>query len=240
MKKVMIDPGHHLNSTNKGPSGYYEYLGVWIISIILKSVLRTLGLQADLTRDWDEDPDLRVRGIQAQGYDLFISEHTNASDRTARGVEVFYDFEKEYDKANAAKLSKAVSSVMGNKDRGAKTRTFEDTEDLSTFTDDVLNYYGVIRNAAKTDCPHIFLIESGYHDNLEDEAFLKEYSNLRKIALAQAFVICEILKVKIDYKEILKKLTGVDDNSMQYLEFYRYSEPLKEKLVKPMINEIDS
>lgn len=244
MKKVMIDPGHHLRNANKGSTGYFEYLGVWIISIILQSMLRTLGLQADLTREWDEDPDLRVRGIQAQGYDLFISEHTNAAAKEwagqIRGVEVFYDFEKKYDKANAAKLSKAVSTVMDNPDIGAKTRTFEDTEYLEAFTDDVLNYYGVIRNAAKTDCKHIFLIESGYHDNLEDESFLKEYYNLREIALVQSFVICEILKVEIDYKEILQKLTGVDDNTMQYLEFYRYSEPLKEKLVKPMINEIDS
>ena len=235
MKKVMIDPGHHLRNANKGPTGYFEYLGVWIISIILQSMLRTLGLQADLTRQWDEDPDLKVRGIQAQGYALFISEHTNAAAKEwagqIRGVEVFYDFEKEYDEANAEKLSKAVSDVMGNPNRGAKLRT---------FTDDVHNYYGVIRNAGKTDCPHVFLIESGYHDNIRDESFLKEYTNLRKIALAQAFVICEILKMKIDYKDILQNLTGVDDNTMQYLSFYKYSEPLKEKLVKPMINEIDS
>ncbi|MGI6227380.1 MAG: N-acetylmuramoyl-L-alanine amidase family protein [Peptococcales bacterium] len=236
MNKVMIDPGHHFSNKNKGQTGYYEYLGVWIISIILQSMLRTLGLQADLTRQWDEDPDLRVRGIQAQEYDLFISEHTNAFNGTVRGVEVFYDFEKEYDKANAAKLSKAVSTVMGNPDRGAKVRTYTD-EDLK-LTDDVLNYYGVIRNAAKTNCRHIFLIESGYHDNPEDEAFLKEYSNLRRIALAQAFVICEILEIKIDHKDLLQKLTGIDDNTSQYLEFYRYGGPLKEKLIKPMINQI--
>lgn len=234
----MIDPGHHLSSANKGQTGYYEYLGVWIISIILQSMLRVIGLQADLTRKWDEDPDLKVRGIQAQGYDLFISEHSNANNwdarGQARGVEVFYDFEKSFDKDNAAKLSKAVSTIMGNPDRGAKTRTYIDNAEID-FTDDVKNYYGIIRNAAKTDCKHIFLIESGYHDNLEDEIFLKEYSNLKEIALAQALVICEILEVEIDYKNILKKTTGIDDNTVNYLEFYRYAEPLQEKLVKQML-----
>ena len=238
MKKVRIDPGHCIGSANKGVNGYYEYLGVWMISIILQDILRKLGVQADLTRKWDEDPSLEERGKKAHGYDLFISEHTNASGSTSnkiRGVEVFYDFEKAYDKINAEKLSRAVSNVMGNTNRGAKTRTFVNDEDLELFTDDVLNYYGVIRGAAKTDCPHIFLIESGYHDSLEDEAFLLEYSNLRKIALAQALVICEILKVDINYNNIIQKLTGIDDNTKGYLEFYRYANPLQEKLVKTML-----
>lgn len=235
MKKVMIDPGHHLSNGNRGQTGYYEYLGVWIISIILQNMLKILGLQADLTRVWNEDPDLRVRGIQAQGYDLFISEHTNASNRKARGVEVFYDFEKPYDKANAENLSAAVSKVMGNPNRGAKTRTFTDDEDLSVFTDDVLNYYGVIRNAAKTDCKHIFLIESGYHDNLEDEAFLKKYSNIREIALAQAIVICEILEVTIDFKSVVQNKAMLDENTMKFLGFYKYDIDLIKKLSKAMM-----
>lgn len=226
--KIMIDPGHCVGNANKGKMGYYEYLGVWIISIILQSILRALGFQAELTRKWDDDPDFKVRGIQAQGCDLFISEHSNANDTKTRGVEVFYDFEKPYDKVNAEKLSRAVSSVMGNPDRGAKTRTYvENGKEL--------NYYGIIRNAAKTDCKHILLIESGFHDNLADEEFLLEYDNLKKIALAQALVICEILNVKIDYKEILQNITGIDDNTINYIDFYRYADPLKEKLVKSVL-----
>jgi N-acetylmuramoyl-L-alanine amidase len=224
MKKVMIDPGHCVGNANKGPTGYYEYLGVWLISLFLQNILTAIGIQADLTRVWDDDPDLKVRGIQAQDYDLFISEHSNAGG--GKGVEVFYDFEKEYDKVNAAKLSKAVAEVMGTIDRGAM---------IKTYTDDVNNYYGVIRNAGKTNCKHIFLIENGFHDNKEDEAFLKDINNLRKIALAQAVVICEILGVNINYRKILQSKSGIDNNTMQYIDYYRFGEPMHMKLAKAML-----
>lgn len=224
MKKVMIDPGHCVGNSNKGPTGYYEYLGMWIISIILQSMLRAIGVQADLTRTWDEDPDLKVRGIQAQDYDLFIAEHSNAGG--SKGVEVFYDFEKEYDKVNAEKLSMAVSVIMNTPNRGAKVRT---------FTDEVHNYYGVIRNAAKTNCKHIFLIENGFHDNLQDEAFLKDIKNLGKIALAQTIVISEILGIAIDYKKLVQSNAYLDNNTMQYLSFYKYDIDLIKKLGQAML-----
>lgn len=137
----------------------------------------------------------------AEGYDLFISEHTNAYNGTTRGVEVFYDFEKPYDRIYAEMLSKAVSDVMGNPNRGAKIRTFEDDEEL---TDDVLNYYGVIRNSSKTSCPYIFLIESGFHDNPMDEAFLLVDENLKKIARAQVDVIIKILNVEAHWAQKYK------------------------------------
>lgn len=52
-----------------------------------------------------------------------------------------------------------------------------------------------MRAAAATNCPHIFLIENGFHDNSIDEAFLKQETNLKKIAETQAKVICQILNV---------------------------------------------
>jgi len=64
---------------------------------------------------------------------------------------------------------------MGNTNRGTKTRVY--TEDGK-----IHNYYGVIRGAAATNCMHILLIESGFHENPIDEAFLKVDANLKKIA----------------------------------------------------------
>ncbi len=100
----------------------------------------------------------------------------------------------------------------------------------------IYNYYGVIRGAAATNCKHIMLIESGFHDNAVDEAFLKVDANLKKIAEAQANAILEFLGVKDmtvqEAEKIVKEKAGLDDNTMQFLKFYRYGEVLLIKLVK--------
>ncbi len=187
MIKVMIDPGHGPGNVNKGPTGYYEYEGNWKISNFLKEILESAGNQADLTRTRDEDPDLYTRGQKAHGYDLFISEHSNAFNGAARGVEAYYDFSKLYDEVLAYEMAGSVATVMGNDNRGAKTRVY--TKNEVTY-----NYYGVIRAASATNCKHIILIENGFHDNPVDEAILMEDENLRKIAQAQANVIFRLIK----------------------------------------------
>jgi len=208
MIKVLIDPGHAPGNTNKGPTGYYEYQGVWKISNYLKEILTAKGVQVDFTRTWDEDPDLYNRGQKASGYDLFISEHTNASNGAARGVEVFYDCSKPQDKEFAEKLAGKVAAVMGNTNKGAKTRVY-------TENGKILNYYGVIRGAAATNCKHILLIESGYHDNVVDEAFLKVDANLKKIAAAQAEVICEILGI-VESEESEMRYKNISEMPVHY------------------------
>src|SRR5690606_11438211 len=45
-------------------------------------------------------------------------------------------------------------------------------------------------------CPHIFLVENGFHDNPQDEAWLKNDQNLRALAEVQAKTICDILGVQ--------------------------------------------
>ncbi len=185
--KVMIDPGHMPGSPNKGPTGYYEHEGAWKISKYLQEALKRSGIQADLTRTYNENPSLIDRGKKSAGYNLFISEHSNASNGSARGVEAYYSVKRPEDKVYAAKLSKSLSDLMGNPDRGAKTRVSTDGSNS--------DYYTVINAAASVGTPHIFLVENGFHDNVHDEAFLKSDANLKKIAETQAKIICEILGV---------------------------------------------
>lgn len=187
-KKVMIDPGHAPGNINRGPTGYYEYQGMWKLSNYLKEELTKRGVQADLTRTENQDPSLSERGKKSKGYDMFISEHSNAHNGKARGVEVYYSLQRPGDKVHAQALSKAISTVMNNPDRGAKTREYPNKPGV--------DYYGVIRAAVSVGCPHIFLVENGFHDNPQDEAWLKQDSNLRKLAQVQADVICNILGVK--------------------------------------------
>ncbi len=231
MIKVMIDPGHAPGNANKGQNGYYEYEGVWKISTYLKEILQTKGIQADFTRTWEQDPELYTRGQKAKGYDLFISEHTNANDGKTRGVEVYYDYSKPQDKVFAERLAGVVAAAMDNPDRGARTRVY-------TENGKIYNYYGVIRGASATDCKHVLLIESGFHDNAVDEAFLNVDENLKKIAQAQSEVLFEILGVKDmtvqEAEKTVQDKAGLDDNTMQYLRFYRYGEALLLKLAEAM------
>ncbi|MBP1926832.1 N-acetylmuramoyl-L-alanine amidase [Sedimentibacter acidaminivorans] len=235
MIKVLIDPGHAPGNTNKGPTGYYEYQGVWKISTYLKDILLSKGVQVDFTRTWEQDLTLLERGQKAAGYDLFISEHTNAYDGSTRGVEVYYDYTKPQDEEFAEKMAAKVAAVMGNQSRGAKTRVY-------TESGKIYNYYGVIRGAADTNCKHILLIESGFHDNIEDEAFLKVDDNLKKISEAQAEVICEFLVIEgysmavEEAKQIVKDKAGLEDKTMDFLvNDYRFGESLVIKLAKAMI-----
>lgn len=188
MKKVIIDPGHAPGNVNKGPTGYYEYAGMWKLSNYLKKALERCGVEVKLTRSENEDPSLQNRGVYSKGTDVFISEHSNAANSQARGAECFYSVRNPNDKQWAAKISEAVSSLMNNPNRGAKTK--------ESTTSKGYDYYGVIRAAVSVGTPHVFLVESGFHDNSVDEAFLKIDSNLEKIAEAQAKVLCELLEVE--------------------------------------------
>lgn len=188
-KKVMIDPGHAPGNVNRGPTGYYEYQGMWKLSNYLKEELTKRGMRADLTRTEIQDPTLAQRGSKAKSYDLFISEHSNAFNGKVRGVEVFYSLRRPVDKVHAQALSKVISTLMNNPDRGAKTREYPNKPGV--------DYHGVIRAAASVGCPHIFLVENGFHDNPQDEAWLKQDSNLKKLAQVQADIICSILGVKL-------------------------------------------
>ena len=184
--KVLIDPGHSPGNANGGRNGYKEHAGMWRLSNYLKDILMASGVGVALTRTEDRDPALEARGGMAGGADLFISQHSNAFNGTVRGVECFHSVMRPNDKITAAKLTAAVSVVMGNPDRGAKTRAGSDGKD----------YYGVIRAAVNAGCPQAFLMESGFHDNERDEAFLLVDANLKRVAEVQAHVILGTLGVK--------------------------------------------
>lgn len=221
MKKATIDPGHAPGNANKGPTGYYEYAGMWKLSNYLKTELKRCGIEVKLTRTENEDPSLQERGTRAKGSDIFISEHSNAANGNAQGVECFYSVNRPDDKKWAEKLSKAVSEVMGNNNRGAKTRESQTSKGV--------DYYGVIRSAVAAGVPHIFLIESGFHDNPKDEAFLKVDSNLLKIAKAQAKVICELLGVKYieETQETIYRVRKTWEDAKSQVGAYRILENAK-------------
>ena len=160
---------------------------MWTLGQYLKAALLRCSFEVGMSRTEQETPSPTAIGTKAKGYDLFISEHSNATDGTgtARGVEVYYSVQRAGDQQLAASMSAALAEAMGNPYRGAKTRVDAAGQD----------YYAQIRAAAAVSVPHIILVENGFHDNAEDCAFLLLDKNLQLLAEIQAKVICNFLGV---------------------------------------------
>jgi N-acetylmuramoyl-L-alanine amidase len=198
MINVTSDPGHGgLDRYNRGPNGYVEADGNLKKSIYLKEELEATGqFNVSLTRDCDKTLSLKERAMIAVNNkaDMFISQHDDAAGSSARGVTVFHSVDIPSDKALAEKFASEIASAMGTVNRGAKSKesTIHKGED----------YYGVIDYAQDNGIPHVFIIESGFHTNPEDEAILLNDDNIRKIAKAQAKVICEFYNVQYLIKPV--------------------------------------
>jgi N-acetylmuramoyl-L-alanine amidase len=95
VRTVVIDPGHGGEDVGaKGPGGTLEKDVTLAIARKLRAALaNSLGLQAFLTRDRDEEIALDERAAVANNYkaDLFVSIHANASrSMGAKGSEVYF------------------------------------------------------------------------------------------------------------------------------------------------------
>jgi N-acetylmuramoyl-L-alanine amidase len=95
VRTVVIDPGHGGDDVGaKGPGGALEKdVALAIARKVRAAVANTLGLQAFLTRDKDQEIGLDERAAFANNYksDLFVSIHANASRaQGARGSEVYF------------------------------------------------------------------------------------------------------------------------------------------------------
>ena len=153
-----------------------------------------------------------------------ISQHSNAANGAARGAEVYYSVNIPRDKEFAGALSKAVSEVMGNPNRGAKIR-------VSTKSSSA-DYYTVISEAQKAGAKYVLLIENGFHDNLADEAVLLKDENLKAIAEAQAKVICKFIG-GLYVEESLPNVGNVDivENSTKFDLFGQKQVDIKGSIV---------
>lgn len=123
-----------------------------------------------------------------KGYDLFLSEHSNAANGVTRGTEVWDSVEKP-NKGLATKICTETARLFGHNNRGVKYKAGQPG----------YNWYGVLKfNGAKS----AMIIENGFHDNSQDCNFFK--NNHRRIAETQARVIAEHygLKRKVIAKPI--------------------------------------
>lgn len=190
MAKIILDPGH-VEGYNRGAvSGYYEGTAMYHYACRLADKLRAAGLDVGITRTKITDnPSLTARGKQAKGADMFVSLHSNAaSSASANGVTVFYSIKRGGDKVHAAALSKGLAGLIngGTRDRGANTRKGSGDWD----------YYTVIQAAVAAGCPHVFLIEHGFHSNKKECTWLMQPANMEAMATLECGLICDILGIK--------------------------------------------
>ena len=195
---VILDAGHG-QFGNPYPilENTYEGTQNFKLACKLKVALEAKGFTVLLTRNAiEDDPSLEERGKLAGDHHavLFLSLHSNAPGsatspeayHAVRGSEVYYSLADEARNAEIARaLNAAVVATMGTVDRGVKTRTYPDQPGI--------NYYGVLRHSAAYGCPTAFIIEHGFHTNLEDAAFLSRDECLQKLAEAEAEVIDRVL-----------------------------------------------
>lgn len=202
MPKVLLDAGHY-GKYNRSPAvaEYYESDFTWKYTLLLKTALEAYPITVDLTRD-DKDMDLPVeeRGAMAKGYDLFISNHSDAAeDPSVDRVTVFCQIDdgEEHTKESrkvAEILAPIVANIMGVKGGyRIKNRESDYDRDGDGFKDD---YYAVIRTAAFANCPAV-LIEHGFHTNPRVARWLMKDDNLELLADAVAEGVAEYLGVEL-------------------------------------------
>lgn len=188
MIKIMLDAGHGAGRDfNRGSVIGNEGDNNYKYSLVLKRELEKYGFYVGTTRNSITDnPSLSARGNKAQGYDLFISLHSNAANSSVRGIEIYGDIN-----ANSPQLMKNlcnnISKAIGTKNRGVRWRTRNPERFyVQPTSPGGSNYYGVLySNKAKLG----MLIEHVFHTNKED---CKLYVEKRKeIAQATADTIAE-------------------------------------------------
>lgn len=198
---VVLDPGHYPNYNKGAVAGYFEGDKMYDYSEYEKTALNNYGIDVIITRGRSNDMDLYARGQvavkNAKGYDevLFISNHSNALNGKAYGVEAWRSLYLPESEELGNKIIDAIVGVMKpitgiTNDRGVKT--------LQGGRGD---YYGVLRGsvsgatseaeAKKGPVGYSFIVEHGFHDNVKECTFLNNASNLKKMAQATAKVIAD-------------------------------------------------
>lgn len=177
---IVLDPGHGgRDRSNRGSLGYIEADMMLTLAVKLKTKLEKMGyLKVFLTRDGDYDVDVRARGEIAASWGafLFISLHSNATGIVGlnkSGVEVYESVDLD-DELLARRMAESIAITMGIPSLGSKS--WQST----AFPGE--DYLGVIDAAQDGGVPHVLLIESGFHDNKNDELILLTPGMLDKMA----------------------------------------------------------
>jgi N-acetylmuramoyl-L-alanine amidase len=227
---VCIDPGHAKNTAGKRSfdSSLLEYDFNRVVSLWLKYHLERHGVNTIYSCDVDTAKDAslseRCRIANNKKADLFISIHANAYGLTwnsANGWEIYHHKNSTKGKRLAEAIQKTSIPFLGLRDRGIKTNNF------TVLTG--------------TNMPAV-LIEHGFYTNKEECEKLKSIEFRKKCAVADAKGILNYLGIgwkeetaetpKNDEIEILKNKVGLADETIEYLQAYKYGKELIDKIAR--------
>lgn len=205
MIKICLDAGHY-GKYNQSPCNkkYYESEAMFKLTEYLKAELLEYKDCHVITTRKEQEKDLALysRGKKAKGYDLLISNHSNA---VAKGIDDKVDYVVVYRgyKNNSEELglglARAISNTMGVKQTPrTNTRKSEKGE---------WEYYGVLRGADDVGCPLFYIVENSFHTNSKSTEWLLIDENLKKLAKVQSETIAEYFKLIKPSKMPTKAIT---------------------------------
>ena len=184
--KVFIDPGHGGADNGASGNGLLEDELTLQISLKLKNILQSRGIEVKMSRESDVYVSLgeRTNMGNAYGADVFVSPHINSfNGASAKGIETYYHVNKSSERPLSSNIQENAIKETGAVNRGVKSANF-----------------AVIRESSMPSS----LFEAGFISNPEEASKLgnSEYQN--KLAKALADGIEKYLKDNI-------KLSGSGD-----------------------------
>ena len=180
-KSLIIDPGH--GGTDPGASGFGVKEKDWVLkmSIYQYNRLKELGAKVAITRTTDKTLDSVARtGLIKSKYDYCMSNHFNAFNGTARGVETIHSIYA------SNSIAKRLADVIVATSKLPLRRVFK----LAGNNGD---YYFMHRLTGATNTT---IVEYGFIDNKADHDYFKNEDNFYKVAEAVVKEWCSILGVK--------------------------------------------
>lgn len=187
--KICLDPGHYGSNYNPGvAAGYVESNFTWDYFLLLKERLEQFGVEVIGTRATkEEDMGLQARGRCSEGCDLFISIHSDGSEKEATNCVVGLYSVRSGGKAIAEKIAYAITDLF--------KAEWGSVMDPAVYTLESKNnpgydYYGVLKGAASVGTPAI-IIEHSFHTNKRYCEWAMTKGNLEKMADAEAQAIAD-------------------------------------------------
>lgn len=227
MYKICIDAGHGGSDCGAANGAALEKNVTLDIAMRVKKLLIESGYEVAMTRERDiyNSPVEKAQIGNAAGCDLFVSIHCNShAQDTANGTETWYYTGSEEGKKLATALQKNLVSRLGRRDRGVKNnRTF------------------AVLNKTKMTAA---LVEVAFISNPEEKLLLINSGFKAHAAQAIADGINEFYGKTTETdnraamlairKEKVKEGFNFTDETMEYLEKYKYGEALIERLCEKL------
>ena len=193
MTSIIIDAGHGGN--DPGATAFNTKEKDWTLKMSLYQYnrLKELGVPVALTRSKDETLDANTRAQRVKSkYTYCISNHFNAFNGTARGIETIHSIYAD------EKFAQTIAKALHETTKLPLRKSFSRKNNMGS------DWYYMHRLTGSTQT---IIIEYGFLDNRGDYAFYNQGANFTQAAEAVIKVLCEM--VGKSYKEANHKLYRV-------------------------------